>query len=314
MTSRRRLLVTLASLGLCKCREARFSGSSDLLRKLANCSHKQGLAISLFNGIDVLYLQYFSEGIERKEVRLPPSAVPGPYVSASIVDWGHELAILNSGWLRIIDLSGSLLNELRLGDYIRDGSISRCVFHKESGRLIFWGATPSPGEYGIFLWDLSDGKVRTLFRMSVAPGARSPGINGWAVAGKPVRIGFCVDFENYVLRSDSTVAKMPWQIELTESSPDGKFMAGRRSDGRVAVIDSRSGSVLDTGLNSIGRARWDPSSQFLFFVRGSKMPLFWWSQVVVYEPATKAALYFSPIVADDRDHSYDWVLLEELRG
>jgi hypothetical protein len=302
--SRRLFIYALSNVGLFGCCQSRIVGNLEMVSPLAAYSRKRGLGISLL-GYNVLHTKYLFDADNRRDIEIPNRVTKGK--PAILTSWGHRLVVQDGHVLRVTDLTGNVISELE-----RTADVEGCVLHNESQLLLFWGKQHQNLQYGFYMADLRTHRLSTIYEFPMdreVSNAKSTA----SFAGDLKFIRVSVGFDAYLMQFDGAlVKKEPWQMELVEGSPDGRFLVGRQRNGRLGLVDLRSSTTLDMGVESLGRGRWDPSSRYVLTV-GRRQAFLWCAQteIVVVDTFTRALLRLPPIIPDSRDHPYEWVLLPD---
>jgi len=311
--TRRAFFYTVGTLGLTGCGRPAATGSPEALSRLCKYSRQHGLGISILTNAEI-YTRFLCN---------PTSTIAGtiPFFnplnkSGMLADWGRAVVIEGGEDLRAVGMAGN-----EIGDIVTSVGVEACVL-RGTRDLLFWGQERSLAQdeaargratmlpYGIHLADLPTGKVRTISAFDVSSRTGLPRVAASFVGGAS-QIRLSVGYDTSLVGFDGKLlAKEPWRMELVEGSPDGKFLAGLRPGGSLAVIETSSGKASDLPLVPLGRIRWDPTSRYVLAVCRSR---FWLpvGEVVVVDAVTQDLVRLPPIVPDNRYHPYEWVLLPD---
>jgi hypothetical protein len=296
----------LGDLALVGCCRSGITGSHELLSRLADYSRERGLGIGLLPS-NLLLIQYFSDPNDRRDISLPHEVTQDR--PAMLVDWGRAVVVVEqSGTLSLRNLTGNEMSTVP-----GNANLYGCALHKEAQRLLFWARTSKTAHYQFYLAELDRHRTWSLFQLD----ANSPRLGttaSFATADASL-IRISVGFDSYLVRfNGEQLEKEAWHLEFAEGSPNGQLLAGRQTNGRLALYDLRTKAILDLGASVLGRCKWDPSSRYILAVTPTHGPP--WcapAEIVIVDAITREVLKVPAFVADARDHLYEWVLLPKMR-
>ncbi len=249
--------------------------------------------------------RYFFDPADLKELRLSRDVLSGMPMPA---DWGRCVVVQDAWLLRVKELTGEVIGEVRCDVYL-DG----CVLCKERYLLLFWGGKMS-SMYACCLADLRRGKMWAVYETQAASGTPRAVIVASFAHGEPEVVRVSTNFEVCSVTFDGHILNEgPSEFEMAEESPNGQLRAGSQRDGILGLIDRNSPGVVSTGIQSIGRTQWDPSSRYVLTERLThSMPWNAQQEIVVIDAVTREYVTLPAIAGDPpfpRMHRYDWVLL-----
>ncbi len=307
--TRRAACSLLAGLGLTGCSEPRATGSPDAVSRLSKYSKQQGLGISLLWHPRLL-TQFPYDPANPRTRTIPFLAAIKEPVMAFPADWGRALVIDYLPELQVVDMTGN-----RTGRVFAAVGLEGCTLRKPRW-LLFWGQEQSPAQrevgadhplpYGIYLADLAAGQARALSRFTISSRTGLPRATASFVADDPPKIRLSIGYDTSLVGPDGKVLdREPWGLELVESSPDGRFLAGIRPSGSLTIVEMPSRRTSDLPVFPLGRMRWDPSSRYILAVQRT---WFTGGEILVVDARTHDIVRFPPISLDNRYQPYEWVL------
>src|ERR1035437_9417562 len=113
--TRRSIICAVGASGLGGCCWHGFSGSKNLLSRLADQSRRRGLGVS-YLGVGRLRTRYFSDPEDISESGIPTLVTLGK--PALLLDWAHAVVVEDDHVLKVMDLWCTPVGEAKCDVYV----------------------------------------------------------------------------------------------------------------------------------------------------------------------------------------------------